>query len=420
MNTYRKPLDYNSLPAIIQEMIEENSKTAAIIDELIQSKGENDALAILIILDDMNIRGVQISTLYKMCNQSIDKMYEKITNITKEDIDDLNFSTFAICKHKALFEGTKKDREQMPDKYIFTDEERNTMRNKKSKDRVQGMLEERSNKSREYEDLYPSITSSEALSIIDRQGFICGYKKKYKNKDGKNIIYRVFTNEIGDILYTHSLEDPDIFLWGDSKLNAIRQVNHHKQQQDLKCNTYHNVKGITGYNIELREKPFTTYKKVPNINDKPINGIKPEYYGSNLLPIIESEKAAIYKEDNKDYKDCVIASIYSLLTFKETYYDLDDNLKKIYKTLLSCAEDKAYDEIIYQLSTDEGIDIAKKLQDVLGIKLNKEKLLEAKERLNKDKHFEILKPGFLKRKIVDEKMAERITKIVHNNRIEIK
>ena len=89
MNINRLPLDFNSLPAVIQGMIEDSSHAAAIIDELIQEKGENKALTSLIILDDMNIRGVQISSLYKMCNQNINQLYEKITSMNKDDIEKL-------------------------------------------------------------------------------------------------------------------------------------------------------------------------------------------------------------------------------------------------------------------------------------------------------------------------------------------
>ena len=107
----RKPLDYTSLPAIIQNMTEENANAANIIDELIQTKGENSTLMSLIILDDMNIRGIQIYNLYKICNQDINTFYEKITNISEKDIEELNFNSFAVCKYKAIFTGTSKDRE---------------------------------------------------------------------------------------------------------------------------------------------------------------------------------------------------------------------------------------------------------------------------------------------------------------------
>ena len=40
---YRKPLDFNSLPIVIQEMIEDSSHAAAIIDELVEKKGETNA-----------------------------------------------------------------------------------------------------------------------------------------------------------------------------------------------------------------------------------------------------------------------------------------------------------------------------------------------------------------------------------------
>ena len=103
MNTNRKELDFTSLPSAIQGMIEDNSNAATIIDELIETKGENNTLAILIMLDDMNIRGIQINSLYKSCGQNIDDFYDKVLSITKEDIDNLNYNLFAVCKYKAIF-----------------------------------------------------------------------------------------------------------------------------------------------------------------------------------------------------------------------------------------------------------------------------------------------------------------------------
>ena len=58
----REMLDFSSLPNIIRLMIEDNSDAATVIDKLIELKGESNALATLILLDDMNIRGIRLST----------------------------------------------------------------------------------------------------------------------------------------------------------------------------------------------------------------------------------------------------------------------------------------------------------------------------------------------------------------------
>ena len=175
---YRKPLDFSSLPLVIQEMIEDSSGAAAIIDELIEKKGENNALTLLILLDDLNIRGLQINNLYKMCDSDIEKFYEKVLTMTKEDIDSINYESYTVCIHKAIYDGSKEDRETNPEKYLFTDEERNNMRNIKSKDRALDILE--TNLKQKKDDLYPSITKKEAISIINKNGFTCGYKKTYE------------------------------------------------------------------------------------------------------------------------------------------------------------------------------------------------------------------------------------------------
>lgn len=407
----RKPLDFSSLPLVIQEMIEDSSGAAAVIDELIEKKGENNALAVLIILDDMNIRGLQITNLYKICDKNIEKFYEKALTMTKEDIDNINYDSYTVCMHKAIYDGSKEDRKQNPEKYLFTDEERNNMRNIKSKDRALDILENKTKPTQD--DLYPSITKKEALSIINKHGFTCGYKKTYTAGEGKIITYRVFYNDIGDILYTSSLENPDIFLWGECKLNAVRK-NEGSSLDIIGCNSYKNIKEIIGYNIDLRKKPFETYQKILDKKEKTIKEVKYNYYNNNLIPIISSNKGIEYLENNKEYDNIVIKNICDLLTFKETYYDLDKKLKEIYKTLLTYAEEKAYDELIYQLNTDKGVDIAIKLQEDLGIRLDKRELFKAKERFlgTNKKHFDIPKSKFLSDLLVEDPKGREI-----NNRI---
>ena len=152
----RKELDFSSFPNVIKVMIEENANAASIIDELIELKGERNSLAALILLDDMNIRGVQLDSLYQMCNQNIETFYKTVISITKDDINRLNQKTSPICIYKAVFEGTSKDRKMNHEKYIFTDEEREKhFKNKENNYTVE-------------KDLYPSINIENALKIIER------------------------------------------------------------------------------------------------------------------------------------------------------------------------------------------------------------------------------------------------------------
>ena len=411
----RKKIDFSVLPSAIQYMIENNQTAASIIDELVENKGENSTLSLLIILDDMNIRGVQISNLYKMCGQNIDKFYEKIITMTDEDINELNYKSYAVCPFKAIYEGGAEDRIINPDKYMFTDEERNDLRNKKSKNQAREMLDKSVIK--QNENFFPTIKAKDAISIIENQGFKCGYKIEYKNKDKKKATYRVFYNSLGDIIYTNSLENPDVFLWGESKLNIVRQTDN-KKIFNVGCNSYRNIKNIVGYNIELKENPFETYEKILENNEKNITDIKKEYYNNNLFPIIKSLNGINYKEKYHDYNGVVISEIYNLFAFPKTYELLDEGLKKIYANLLSYSEEKAYDELLYQLNTDKGIDIAQKLQKDLSIELDKEKLLEAKDRFcqKHNKYFNIQKSKFFSHFIVedplDKELKERISRIL--------
>ena len=205
-----------------------------------------------------------------MCDSDIEKFYEKVLTMTKEDIDSINYESYTVCIHKAIYDGSKEDRETNPEKYLFTDEERNNMRNIKSKDRALDILE--TNLKQKKDDLYPSITKKEAISIINKNGFTCGYKKTYETKEGKKITYRVFYNDLGDIIYTSSLENPDIFLWGECKLNVVR-INDKNSLEIIGCNSYKNIKEVVGYNIDLRKKPFETYKKIIDKSEKTIKNI---------------------------------------------------------------------------------------------------------------------------------------------------
>ena len=366
----RETLDFSSLPNIIRLMIEDNSDAATVIDKLIELKGESNALATLILLDDMNIRGIQLSILYKMCNQDIETFYETVINITKDDIELLNRTSAPVCVYKAIFEGTSEDRKKYPNKYIFTNVERENYTKSKEKNNA---VEK---------DLYPTITIEEALKIIKNKGFKCGYKTEYINDNHIKEVYWIFYNKLGDILYTNSLENKNIFLWKDSKLNVVRSKDNNN----------------INYVIELKDHPFETYDNLlKNSHDKLNDDI-------NSIPIIKTIKGIKYTEKNPNYSSCVTALIYDLLSFEQIYNELDEGLKAIYKPLLEQASDKAYDEIINHLNADDGIEIATNLQNILGFNLSKSKLLAAKDRFCKARGHETnnSKKKFLSRLVSDD------------------
>ncbi len=340
----RKELDFSSFPNVIKMMIEENANAASIIDELIELKGESNSLATLILLDDMNIRGVQLDNLYQMCNQSIETFYKTVISITKDDINSLNQKTSPLCIYKAVFEGTSKDRKMNPQKYIFTDEER------------EKYFKNRQNYYTVEKDLYPTIKIKDALKTISAKGFICGYEKEYINNHEKET-YRIFYNKNGDIIQTISQDNKDVFLWEDSKLNVI--------------DTKDGINYIS-YVIELKDHPFQTYDELLNNAENFVKTFQ--------IPTIKAIAGIKYKYKNPSYSSFVTSSIYDLLTFETTYQELDNGLKKIFAPLLEIASDLAYDEIINHLNADDGIEIATNLQNILGYSLSKSKLLKAKDR----------------------------------------
>lgn len=335
----RLELDFSSFPSVIKDMIEENANAAAIIDELIELKGEAHSLTALILLDDMNIRGVQLYNLYKMCHSSINNLYDKILTMTEDDIDNLNKLSASLCGYKAILNGTSKDRKNNPNKYIFEEDEREKLITSK-----ENTVEK---------DLYPTIPIKKALNIIKEEGFKCGYEKEYTVNHRKET-YRVFYNEVGDILHSVSLENKDIFLWENAEINVILP----------------NAK--TSFVIDLKDKPFKTYNEIKLTK---VNEI--DY---SLLPIIKSVKSLKYTKNHHNFSDLITAQIYDLLTFEQTYSQFDTGLKQIYKQVLENSVPKAYDKIINHLLSDDGIKIATDLQNILGYSLSKTKLLAAKER----------------------------------------
>lgn len=370
----RKPLDFTSFPKIIQAMVENSADTATIIDKLIELKGEN-SLIILIILDDMNIRGVQISSLFKMCDNNVEKFYNKVINMNQNDIDKLNKKTVPFSAYKAVFNGSALERSQYPNKYIFTNNEREKLT---------------SNPNINKKDLFPTITIDEALNIIKSKGFTCGYKSEYIN-DHNQEIYYVFYNEIGDILYTIASENKNLFLWKSSKLLAMRYHNH----KNIYCE------------IELKDHPFKFYDQLPKTRNSKFD-LK--------LPVIKTEKGIKYKEKNHSYTSCITASIYDLLSFENLYNKFDKGLKKLYEPMLQTYSNRAYDEIINHLIDDDGIKIAIDLQNVLGYSLSKTKLLKAKDRFCINHGYQINKKRkkFVSKLIPDDPYTEDINHRIIN------
>lgn len=359
----RETLDFNSLPAIIKEMTENNSVASKVIDSLIENKGESNTLAILILLDDMNIRGKQLELLYQMTDENIDKLYDKILNIKLEDIKKLNELSAPLCIYKAVYDGTSLERKENSEKYLFTDKERESIIKHK---------ENNQNK-----DLYPNISIKKALEILKEKGFKCGYKKEYINKHSKEIYY-IFYDKYDNILSTIALENKDLFLGKDSKLIKLKENSI--EEIDLKDN-------ILDLNELSKEKDYT------------------------LLTVIKTVKGILYKEKTHTYSSCITAYIYDLLSFEKTYNELDNHLKEIYKPLLEIAEDKAYDEIINHLKVEDGIEIAINLQNILGYSLDNSKLIKAKDRFYKSLGYNPTKQKrFLSRLVSNEPYTKDMNK----------
>ena len=87
-------------------------------------KSQEKGFLLLLSLDDMNIRGSQIWEAYKyLYNEDIEKFAKAIQNRDPKMIEFINQELASVGGEKAVFGGASFDRSKMPEKYRFTEEE---------------------------------------------------------------------------------------------------------------------------------------------------------------------------------------------------------------------------------------------------------------------------------------------------------
>lgn len=129
--TARVKIELNdSVIDVVIKMSEGVPGACVAIGKLLESG--NNGCMYLLELDDMNIRGSQIWQAYKnYCNEDIEKFTEAIRNRDKEMIDFVNRELASVGEEKAVESGASFDRVKTPEKYRFTEEEVEKMKNQR-------------------------------------------------------------------------------------------------------------------------------------------------------------------------------------------------------------------------------------------------------------------------------------------------
>lgn len=118
----------DNILSIISKMSEQNPGAITSLSSLIKDDPKSGFMLILS-LDDMNIRGSQVWTVYKdYCNEDIEKFKEVIHNRDNDMIEFINEQSASINGEKAVAGGASFDRSKVPGKYRFTEEEVNELR----------------------------------------------------------------------------------------------------------------------------------------------------------------------------------------------------------------------------------------------------------------------------------------------------
>ena len=92
-------------------------------------------------LDDMNIRGSQVWQAYKyLYNEDVEKFTEAISSRDQNMIDFINEELATVGGEKAVIGGASFDRTKKPDKYRFTEEEVEQLKNQRE-EKISNLLE---------------------------------------------------------------------------------------------------------------------------------------------------------------------------------------------------------------------------------------------------------------------------------------
>jgi len=233
------------------------------------------------------------------------------------------------------------------------------------------------------------ISTEEGLEIIKKRKFKCGYKYVIE-AEGKTIIRAIFYNHKYDLLSIRYSEDKFYLQEEASRLYINRQVEVSK--------------GVFKAKHFLPINPFNEY---PHTRSVIPNNVEPididnidNIIGYQLRLVPENCEIEMYrrnkiKEINETIKDTSekskaledlnnIFCLANIYRFDQTYEELDETLKILYKPLLQKHKIEFYNRVISLISSNND-DIITELLNLLDIVLDKETILKeikVKQRYN--------------------------------------
>lgn len=129
--TAREKIDLNdSFLNLIVKMSEGNPGAIVGLTNLL--KADKTGGMLLLGLDDMNIRGSQVWVAYKdLYHENAEKFAQAVHNRDRKMVDFINQEQASVGEEKAVTGGASFDRSKTPDKYRFTEEEVEELRQQK-------------------------------------------------------------------------------------------------------------------------------------------------------------------------------------------------------------------------------------------------------------------------------------------------
>lgn len=234
------------------------------------------------------------------------------------------------------------------------------------------------------------ISTAKALEIIKQRKFQCGYQYTIE-EDGKTIIRAIFYNHKYDILSVRFTED-QFYLPGESnRLYINRQIEVGK--------------GIFKAKHFLPINPFNEFshtKSVIPVNVEPIDidnidsiiDYQPRLIPDNYeIEVYRRKKTREINEENSSEKSKKledlnhVVQLANLYKFEETYEELDDTLKTLYRPLLGHHKSEFYSRVIALINFHNCDDIITELLELLGIVLDKDTVLNEITKKTENSHI---------------------------------
>lgn len=264
------------------------------------------------------------------------------------------------------------------------------------------------------------ITTEEGLEIIRQRKFKCGYHYTIE-EDGRTIVRAIFYNHKNDLLSIRFTEEQFYLPEESNRLYINRQIP--LGQNQVKAKHFPPINPFKEYShtksVIPKEAQPIDINNIDNIIDYQLRLIPDNYeieiYRRKRIKEIEqtiensSKRAAALENLNH------IIQLANLYKFEETYSELDEVLKVLYKPLLEIHKSEFYSRVVSLIECNRYDEIITELLNLLGIALDKDIVLkELTEKKEYTNNSLIQKLKKLKERIIsmseDEDIISRITR----------